>query len=134
MAEVHGKNTVIKVGAADISTYTDNSTFPRTADIHDLTTYGKNSHVKKGGLRNGTFQMGGVFDDGATGTPKELFEGNEGTTFSLTRQLKGTGSGLPQQAFDAVLSNYTDTAPVADYIRWTAEFEVSDDVDYTDQT
>lgn len=141
MSEVHGKNTYVAVSnltvgssaSNDISQHVDNSTFPHTADIHDITTYGKDSHVKRGGLRNGTFQMGGVYSNLASGTPRVHFDGHEGDLFSLTRRVEGTGTGKPQQRFDAVLANYTETNPVADYVRWTSEWEVSDDIDRTTQ-
>lgn len=134
MAQVHGKNTVILVDGTDISDFCDNSTFPRMADSHDLTTYGKDAHVFKGGLKNATFDLGGVYDNAESDTPRVLFEGNEGSDFTITRRVEGTGSGKPQALFTGVLTNYTETSPVADYVRWTASFQVSDSIDYTPQS
>lgn len=141
MSQVHGKDTELSFwnlsegpsGYVDLTDYCDNSSFPQPADNHDLTTYGKNSHVYRGGLKNFTFSCGGVYDNGASNTPRTIFNNKSGDLFSIRRRAEGTGSGKPQEIFNAVLTNFTPTNPVADYIRWTAEFQVSDDIDDTDQ-
>ena len=48
MAFVHGKNTFISLNGSDLSAFTNTSELGRTADSHDVTTYGKNSHVYAG--------------------------------------------------------------------------------------
>lgn len=139
MARVHNKRTVILVippsgvDQVNISAYCDTSGFPRSADTHDVTTYGKDSHVFSGGLKNGTFVMGGVYDDGDTNTPRTLFEDALGEEFQIWRLIEGIETGGPSQYFTAVLNAYDDPAPVADMHRWTASFQVSDDVVYTAQ-
>lgn len=41
MAFVHGKDTFISLNGSDLSTYTNTSELSRSADRHDVTTYGK---------------------------------------------------------------------------------------------
>jgi hypothetical protein len=129
----HGRLTVLKVGANDISPATKTSTFSGTADVHDTTGYGNTNRTKAGGLIDGKFTASGTYDIGATtGTPAQL-EGKEGTSFSLTRQVAGTGTTKPQEVFTAVLSKMDISAPVDDMVTWSGEWEVSGTVNRTAQ-
>ena len=133
MAFIHGKGTKISVDADDLSAYSNTSEFERGADEHDVTTYGKNDHVVQGGLKTGKFTMGGVYDSTAAVTPKVILPPLIGTVVEVIRQPEGLGTGKPTQTFDAHLTKYVETAPVADMITWTAEFTVSDGVATTTQ-
>lgn len=133
MALAHGKDTEISVGGDDLTQYTDTSQFTRGADSHDVTTYGKDDHVFGPGLGTGGFTMGGVYDSTASTGPAAKLESVRKTTTEIIRKPEGTGTGKPTQTFDAVLTSYVETAPVADYIRWTAEFTVSDAIVTTTQ-
>lgn len=133
MAFVHSKVTVIKIGTTDISTYVTSSDFDRKSDIHDVTTYGKNSHVYSGGLLDGKSKLEGLYDSTATTGPRALLRPLLGTEVVITRRPEGTGAGLPQDIVDAVLANYVETAPVADMVAWSVELQLSDDVNSTPQ-
>lgn len=133
MAFVHGKNTVIKLGAADLSPFTKASELNRSADSHDVTCYGKSSHVYVGGLLDGKASMSGVYDNSATG-PRDIIEPMIGTTVVLTRQPEGVGTGLPQDVVNVVVVGYVETNPVADMVSWSAELQCSDEVASTNQT
>lgn len=134
MAKQHGKDTVIKVGADDISTYADSSELNRTADSHDTTTYGNDSHRKSGGLLDGKFTMSGTYDTTETTGPRAVLQPLLGTTPTIIRQVEGTGSGKPQDSFAALMVSYVETSPTADMVKWSAEFELDGDVDSTPQT
>lgn len=142
MSFVHGKNTVIIVagftspaptGSNDLSAYINTSTFTRGADSHDVTTYGKNDHVFSGGLKTGTFSMGGTYDSSTSAGPAAVLGQANGQTASITRRPEGTGTGKPAQLFSGVLTSYVETSPVADMVSWTAEFTVSDAVTVSTQ-
>jgi hypothetical protein len=128
MAFVHGKDTVIKLGANDLSEYTTTSELNRSADTHDVTTYGKGSHVYQGGLKDGKATMSGVYDNTAVSGPRAVIEPLLGTTTQLTRQTEGTGAGKPQDLVDVVINGYVETNPVADMVTWSCEMVLSDDV------
>lgn len=132
MAFVHSKNTFISLDGDNLSTYTNTSELTRTADSHDVTTYGKNAHVKEGGLLDGTGSMAGIYDS-AAGGPRGVIEPLIGTVVELIRRPEGTGSGKPQDTVDVLITSYNESNPVADYIQWTCEFELSDDVASTTQ-
>jgi len=129
---VHGKSTVITVNAVDLSAFTNTSNFGRKADKHDVTTYGKNDHVYAGGLGDGAFSMAGVYDNGVAG-PRDTLEPLVGTVITCIRKPEGTGSGLPQDSFSALLEEYVETNPVADMVSWQATFQPSDAVTSTNQ-
>lgn len=133
MARVHGKNTVITIGGDDISEYCNTSELTRSADSHDITGYGKNSHVFQGGLRNGTASIGGIYDNTAGTGPAAVIKPLVGTTVELIRQIEGAGAGKPQDRVDVVVTQYVETAPVADMVTWTADLQLSDDIDETPQ-
>lgn len=136
MSRVHSKHMVIKVGANDVSTYCNSSEYGPKLDAHDNTGYGADGHTYDGGLTDGTFKMGGKYDSTATTGPRAIFNAAiaAGVTESVTRQPEGTGSGKPQDVFDWLPTSYVETAPVADYVAWSAEGNISGSVDSTPQT
>jgi hypothetical protein len=135
MAFVHGKDTFVSVGGDDLSAYTNTSEFNQTRDSHDTTTYGQDGHVFQGGLTNGTFTMAGIYDSTADDSPRPVLSALLGSVDPVTviRQPEGTGSALPQDSFDGLLTSYTETSPVADMVSWSAEFQISGDVDNSAQ-
>lgn len=132
MAFVHGKSTYISVDGDDISAFTDSSELNRSSDIHDVTTYGKNAHVKQGGLLDGKGSMSGTYASGITG-PAAILKPLLGTTVEVVRRAEGTGTGKPEDTFDVVIGEYVETNPVADMVKWSCAVEVSDMVATTVQ-
>src|SRR5262245_20264817 len=132
MAFVHGKNTVIKLNAVNLSAFTNQSYVGREADTHDGTCYGKNDHVFKGRLGAGTASMSGIYDDTTSG-PRDVIEPLIGTNVPLIRQPEGAGTGKPQDSVDVVVRRYVETSPVADMVAWSAELQLSDAVTSTNQ-
>ena len=125
MASQHGKATVVTVATKDISAYTKNSAFERSAKTHDTTGYGVDDELYAGGLRSGKFTCSGWYDTTAvTGTRGALL-GKEGTALAIVRKVEGTGTGRPQDTFTAVLEKYTETDPHDDIVTWAAEFQIS---------
>lgn len=132
MSFVHGKSAFVSLNASNLSTFTNNTEFPRSADTHDVTTYGKNSHVYAGGLLDGTVTISGTYDDGATG-PQAVIEPLLGTTVTFIYRAEGTGSGKPEKSVSVVVNSYQESAPVADMVSWTCEMQMSDTVTISTQ-
>ncbi len=132
MAFKHSKHTVILVNSVNISAFCTDSTCERNSGTEDNTTYGKNAVVKDPTLLDGVFSCGGKYDDSASG-PRATLESIVGTKVNVKYRPEGTGSGLPQRSFDAVITKYTESAPVAGYRVWTLETEPSGDWDLTAQ-
>lgn len=133
MAVKHSKLTVIIIDGNNVSTFCSDSTCEQGAGTEDNTTYGKNAEVHDPTLLTGAFACSGKYDDGATG-PRSVLKPLVGTKVSVTYRAEGTGSGLPQDVFDAVVTKYTETAPVAGYRTWALDTKPSDEWVSTDQT
>lgn len=131
---VHGKGTVVQVDANDISAFSNSVTFTRTADSHDVTTFGKSSKVYVGGLKDGTASIEGIYDNTSSTGPSAYFRPKIGTIVSLVYRPEGTGSAKPEAQVDALVTSYEETSPVADMVTWTVELQLSDDIDDTAQS
>lgn len=127
MAHKHGKDTVLKVNSNDISVYTNESELNETTDTHEATTYGADDHAFDPGLNNGTFTCGGIYDSTAGTGPRAVFKAVKALNAAvpIIRQDEGTGSGKPQDSFNAILTSYVQSNPVADMIKWKADFQVT---------
>ncbi len=133
MASKHSKYTVILIDGNDISEYCTDSNVKQSSGTEDMTTYGKNSVVKDPTLHDGEFGCSGKYDDTAAG-PRAVLKPLRGQKVEVIYRPEGTGSGLPQDRFDVVVTGYEETAPVGGYRLWTLETEPSDDWDSTDQS
>lgn len=133
MASKHSKHTVIIIDSNDISQFATDSTCEQSAGTEDNTTYGKDAIVKDPTLLTGGFSCSGKYDDSATG-PRAVLKPLVGTKVTVQYRPEGTGSGLPQDEFQAVITKYTETAPVAGYRTWALDTEPSDEWDSSDQT
>lgn len=125
MARKHSKLTVILIAGNNVSADCTDSNCEQSSGTEDTTTYGKNAVVKDPTLLDGAFGCSGKYADGPTG-PRAVLKPLVGTKVSVTYRPEGTGSGLPQDVFDAVITKYTETAPVAGYRLWSLETEPSD--------
>lgn len=133
MAKQHGKDTVVLVGANNLSQYVNASEITEGADSHDNTTYGNNSHRYDGGLGDNEFTMSGKYDSTAVTGPRAVLKPLKGQKAVITYRPEGTGAGKPQDLFTAVLTSYVQTAPVADFVSWSTKWVVDGDVDATPQ-
>ncbi|WP_433368366.1 hypothetical protein ACQPZX_41425 [Actinoplanes sp. CA-142083] len=132
MARKHSKYTVIIIDSHDVSSDCTDSSVEESSGTEDNTTYGKDKIVKDPTLGTGAFSCGGKYSTSATG-PRAVLKPLVGTKVNVKYRPEGTGSGLPQDSFDAVITKYTETAPVAGYRLWTLETEPSDAWDDTPQ-
>lgn len=132
MARKHSKFTVILVDGNDVSTDCTDSNCEQSSGTEDNTTYGKNAVVKDATLLTGAFGCSGKYNDESTG-PRAVLKPLVGTKVNVQYRPEGTGSGLPQDSFDAVITKYTETAPTAGYRLWSLETEPSDEWDSANQ-
>jgi hypothetical protein len=126
--------TVILVNDTDVSTgYAVDSNIEQSSKTEDLTTYGKNTEVYGPTLKSGACGWNGKYND-AVGGPRKFMKPLVGQTVTIKYRPEGTGSGLPQDMFTAVITKYTETAPVAGYRLFVVETQPSDDWDSTNQS
>lgn len=133
MARKHSKLTVIIIDDNDVSEFCNASTCEQSAGTEDNTTYGKNAIVKDPTLLTGAFSCGGKYDSALTG-PRAVLKPLVGQKVNVKYRPEGTGSGLPQDSFDAVITKHVDDGPVAGYRTWALEAEPSDEWDDTPQS
>lgn len=125
MATAHGKLTVITVATKDISPYCKTSSLERGAAVHNTTGYGVDDELNAGGLRNGKFTCGGVYDNTVSVGPRNALNSLVGTVCAITRKVEGSGTGKPLDTFSAVLEKYVETNPHDEMVTWSADFTVS---------
>lgn len=132
MAFIHGKDGVVLLNGVDLSAFSNNIEWGKSADSHDVTTFGKSSHVKQGGLFDGSVTLQGVYDDGIT-SPESIIEPLVRSVVALIYRPEGTGAGKPQRTQNVLVQEYTETVPVADMVTWQLTMETSGDVVKTTQ-
>jgi len=133
VARKHSKLTVIIVDGNDISADCTDSNCEQSSGTEDNTTYGKDAIVKDPTLLTGAFGCSGKYDSATTG-PRAVLKPLVGTSVTVKYRPEGTGANLPQDSFTAVITKYTETAPVAGYRTWALETEPSDTWDSTAQS
>lgn len=133
MVAVHGRNVYVSLSATDLSAFCNTSNYEKSADSHDVTTYGNNSHVFAGGLLTGTGTIGGFYDT-ATSSPRAIVEPLIGKLAAYVDRPAGTGAGLTQRTVQALVMKYTESRPVADMITWSLDLQFSGDVTTIAQT
>lgn len=133
MSRKHSKLTVILIDSNNVSEFCTDSNCEQSSGTEDNTTYGKNAIVKDATLLTGAFSCSGKYDSAVTG-PRAVLKPLIGTSVTVKYRPEGTGAGLPQDSFTAVITKYTETAPVAGYRTWALETEPSDAWDSTAQS
>jgi hypothetical protein len=123
MAFVHGRGVVVSVDAKDLSVYGTSCEYELKADAHDVTTFGNDTKVFAGGLKESSMKIEGQDDDTETTGPRAVLEPLVGTIAEMIYKPEGTTG--PVRTFDALCTTYTETAPVADMIKFSAQFQGS---------
>jgi hypothetical protein len=134
MSFSHGRKTYISLNGVDLSAYVTTSALEKTVDKSDVTTYGNDNHVYATGLKDGTCTMSGIFDNTAGG-PRATIQTiiAAGATVTLIRRPDGTGTGKAQDSVSVVVEKYNETSPVADYVTWSCDMQMSGAVTTTPQ-
>lgn len=133
---IHGKDAYIAVEDSagttlrNISPYVNSTEFAQSNDNHDDTTYGAEGHTFRNGLTNGTFTIQGLWDDTASTGSHTVLQSLVGieTTVGFEFGPEGNGSGAVKLSGECVLSDYSQSAPVADLVSFSATFQISGSV------
>jgi hypothetical protein len=134
MAFIHGKVTVVSVGGTDMSIFGTSAEYELKSDSHDVTAFGADFHVYSGGLKDSTLKLEGTYDDTADDGPRAALEILVGDVTELIYNPEGAGSGKPIRTWNALLTSYTETAPVADMVKFAAQFQGAGAVVLTEGT
>lgn len=129
MAFVHGKGTAHTINGDDLSIYSNSVTFKRSADTHDVTTFGKNAKVYREGLTDGEATISGIYDNTELVSPGAVLRPLCGAApVVLVYMPEGSASGRPSATVDVLVTAYEETAPVADMVTWSATLQLSDEI------
>lgn len=134
MGNIHGRLTVVKVNAVDISEFTDNTEFNDGVDTHDTTTYGAGRKRYDSGLGDGTISIGGTHSNEAN-NPRDVLKPlmAAGLPVEFVYRPNGTGASKPQSIVNVLVKSYKDSSPVANMCKWTAELQMTEDLNEADQ-
>lgn len=126
----HGRKTKLSIATADVSPWTNASEFGRGADAAETTAYGSEGHEfgNEDNLKAHTFTCSGWYDVTETTGTEAVLGGQEGQVLAIEYGPEGSASGKPKHTFSAQLSKFTLSSPVADIVKWSADWKVSGDV------
>lgn len=110
-----------------LSTYITSTDWNPTQDTHDDTTYGNTGHTFRGGLTNGTITINGFWDKTATTGPDAVLTGllSVKTPVAYAFGPDGNASGKVKKSGNCLLNSYSVSAPVADLVTFSAQFNLS---------
>lgn len=135
MAFIHGRFTFVSIDGQNISTFTDTTDFDdKGSEAHETTTYGQRRKTYSGGLGDGSVSIGGTSDDGASG-PRAVLKPlmAAGLPVEFIFRPHGTGTGKAQSIVDVLVTGYKESNPVGGMVKWTAELQMTGDLDETAQ-
>ncbi len=122
MAFRHGKNAQVFIGSNEISSYLDQSDKSTDVDTAETTTFGKNWKTYLAGLIGASLNLGGKYDGTTSTGPAAIFETciANGTAWPIKYFPGGSASGQRQHTFNALVTNYSESAPVGDAVTFSA--------------
>lgn len=128
MAFKHGKNAVFKVDNSggtltNISTYLNNVSFPRSVETGETTSFGNSAKTYIVGLSDSTISVDGTWD--ATVDAHLAAVLGQDASLSFEYGPEGSGSGSVKFTGECYLTSYETSSPVADVVKFTAEFQVT---------
>jgi hypothetical protein len=128
MAFIHGRLGYFKLATTDLSAFMDNIDFPHEADAHETTTFGKSYKTKAGGLKEGSFTIGGLYDNTVTTGLGDIIPPLVGTVAVYEFGPEGLTAGKKKYSGSALVKKFQVSQPVGDMVRWTADLETSDTI------
>lgn len=129
MSFIHGKGVVHTIDGKSLTAYTNKITFKRESDVHDVTTFGKNSKVYFAGLKDGSAKMEGIYDNTATTGPGAVLRPMiGGVAVDLVFRPEGSAVGRPTSTVSVIVKSYEEDSSVKDMITFSADLQFSSDI------
>lgn len=123
----HGKDSKVLVGAYDISSYLNEFSYSQTLETAETTAYGDNAKKYLTGQNDGTISFSGMFES-STDAVADVFEdiiANDTTAVITLAYDGGLTIGRKAGLAQAKQTSYDITAPVADVVSLSGEFQVT---------
>lgn len=128
MPFAHGRLAYFKVATTDLSAMTDKVDFKHSSSVHGTTTFGKSYETKMGGLKQGSFSAGGLYDSTAVTGVETVLPPLVGTVAVFEYGPEGNAAGKVKYSGSCVVESYDHSTPVGDMVRWTASFQTTDTI------
>jgi hypothetical protein len=136
MASINSKSLTLSVNSDNISAYTNSVEISSETSTHDVTGFGSDAKAFTPGLNEATMTTEGWYDTTASGGTADvldtIYAGN--AAVAVQYRPEGAGTGLPNWAFDAVLTSYSLSHAVDDIVMWSADWQITGDVTKTNQS
>ena len=135
MTFVAATDVYFSVDGTNIAPYAGSIDVSYEIDELETTTFSAGGHTFLGGMTNGSATLSGTYDDSGTG-PKAIVEPlmRTGALVAAVYRPEGTGAGLPQQAFNVLVTKYGESSAVGDLIKWSSDMKISGAVTDTTQS
>lgn len=119
----HGRFAQVFIGTNEISSFLDTADKSTDVDTAETTTFGKGWKTYLAGLAGSTLSLAGSYDGTNTTGPAAILETciAGGTAWPIKYFPGGSASGQRQHTFNAFVTNYSESAPVADKVTFSAE-------------
>jgi hypothetical protein len=128
MPFTHGRLAYFKLATSDLSAFMDSIDFDHGSDVHETTTYGKTYKTRVGGLKEGSFSIGGLYDSTAVTGVETVIAPLVGTVALFEYGPEGNTATKVKYSGSVVVEKYTHSAPVGDMVRWKATLQTTDTV------
>lgn len=126
MAFRHGKTAEITVNSVALSSFCDAADLSIDVDTADTTTFGSTWKTAIAGLIGGTVNLVGNFDPTTTSGPASALVAciAGGVPVAVIYEPGGAAANQHRQ-FNAIVTNYSESSPVADKVTFTASLLVT---------
>ena len=121
---VHGKGTRVYLDEFEMTPYFNSADVTVTNETAELTAFGAPSKSYIVGLRDATISVSGLWDATVDG----YIIGTEPATRSFIFGPAGTTGGNVKYTGEAILTNYSVSAPVADVVTFSLDLQVTGNV------
>ncbi len=120
MSFKHGRAAEITVNSVALSTFCDSADLSIDIDTSDTTTFGASWKRAIAGLAGGSFELAGNFDPTTTTGPASALTSLIGDDpFPVIYEPGGAASNQ-SRTFNAILTAYKESSPVADKVTFSA--------------
>ena len=120
MAFVHGKAAEITVNSVVLSTFCNTADLSIDIDTADTSTFGSTWKTALAGLAGGELSIEGGFDPTATTGPASALSDLIGTAPFAVVYEPGGAAVNQSRTFNAILTSYSESAPVGDWVTFSA--------------
>lgn len=117
----HGKHASVEIAGNDLSQYCDNESLTIDVDTAETSTFGDDWKQFLAGMAGGNLSLGGNYDPTATTGPVVVLTGLiGGGPVAVVVYPGGNTSGQISHTFNALLTNYSETAAASDKVTFSA--------------